>query len=125
MSKNDFVSPKPSKMSNLTFKPSSKRAQTAKLLALLWQARATIKIDSGRLLIGPPQVAKMHGDQIRALKPWLVLAIGHCPECLAELDYKIETLPADAPERRDGVTQTGIHQTCPKGCFEQWKTIGD
>ncbi len=61
-----------------------------KLLSLIFQSGGQVMVKDGQLLVGPAQVAQRFGDQIKRLKPEILIALGHCPICAGELVGKIE-----------------------------------
>jgi len=64
--------------------------EVEKLLSLIFQSGGQVMVKDGQLLVGPAQVAKKFGDQIKRLKPEIMIALGHCPICVGELIVKIE-----------------------------------
>jgi hypothetical protein len=60
-----------------------------KLLSAICQG-GQIKVENGQLLVAPVEIARKFGDQIRKLKPEILIALGHCPVCARELVVKVE-----------------------------------
>lgn len=86
------------------------------LLSLIWQG-GEVRVEGGHLLVSPPSLAAKFADQIRRLKPEILLALGHCPKCGAELIVKIETnhiFPDRDVPRRHVWCQAGIH-------YDKWE----
>jgi hypothetical protein len=78
------------------------------LLSLIFQSRGQVAVKDGQLWVAPVEIARKFGDQIRKLKPEILLAFGHCPVCARELVSKIEDR-----ERIDGAgKQTKHHLYC-------------
>lgn len=93
-----------------------KQEKAERLLALLLQGGGEIKIEKGKLLVRPPGLAQKLANQIRELKPEILIALWRCPVCLAELE--MEALPS------------GNIIWCKCGKYEhwralRWKTVGD
>ena len=63
--------------------------EVEKLLSTICQG-GQIKIEGGQLFVSPPEIARRFGDQIRKLKPEILIALSHCPVCAKELVVKIE-----------------------------------
>ncbi len=90
-----------------------KQPETENLLALIFQSGGQVMVKDGQLLVGPAQVARRFGDQIKRLKPEILIALGHCPICAGELVSKIE-------ETSTG--KTGRHAYCPTlGHEDKWE----
>jgi len=96
-----------------------KQSETEKLLALIFQAGAQVEAKStdGQpvLLIGPPEIARRFGDQIRQLKSQILKALGHCPKCGRELNIKIE---------ESSTGKSGRHSYCSGDTpwhFDRWE----
>jgi hypothetical protein len=93
--------------------------EVEKLLSLIYQG-GQIKIEGGQLFVSPPEIARKLGDQIRKLKPEILIALGHCPNCARELVVKIEDI-----EPYSG--KTGRHDYCPEVAsqgyshYDDWK----
>lgn len=88
--------------------------EVEKLLSLICQG-GEIKVAGGQLLVSPPAIAQKYGEQIRKLKPKILLALGHCPKCATELITKIEPLPLLSETMRN-------HSYCPNaGHYDKWK----
>lgn len=91
--------------------------ETEKLLSLIYQASGQIKIEDGQLLVFPPSIAQRFGDQIRRLKPEILLALGHCPGCGQVLTVKIE----ERTNLSDGRKRTLTHKYCSTaGHYDRW-----
>lgn len=60
------------------------------LLSLIFQSRGEVAVKDGQLLVAPVEIARKFGDQIRRLKPEILIALGHCPVCAKELVSKVE-----------------------------------
>jgi hypothetical protein len=85
-----------------------------KLISLICQG-GEIAVRDGFLMVTPPAIANKFGDQIRKLKPEILLALGHCPVCAAELVVKVE---------ESGIGKTGRHSYCSgqtPGHYDAWK----
>jgi hypothetical protein len=65
--------------------------EVEKLLSLIYQG-GQIKIENSQLFVSPPEIARKFGEQIKKLKPEILIAFGHCPVCGRELTVKIEEL---------------------------------
>jgi hypothetical protein len=86
--------------------------EVEKLLSLIYQG-GQIKVENGQLLVAPVEIARKFGDQIRRLKPEILLALGHCPICAKELVNKIE---------KDFFEKTGRHAYCSESQhYDSWK----
>lgn len=81
------------------------------LLALILQS-GQMAIRDGQLLV-PSAIAQRYGDQIRKLKPAIMITLGHCPECGEELVVKVEDL-GEKP-RRHAHCQTAGH-------YDKWES---
>jgi hypothetical protein len=89
-----------------------KHSETENLLSLIFQSGGTVKVENGKLLVGPVSLAQKFGDQIRRLKPEILLALGHCPECGEKLVFEVT---------EDHYGKTGSHAHCSNvGHFDQW-----
>jgi hypothetical protein len=90
------------------------------LLALIFQSGGEVVVKDGQLWVAPVEIAKRFGDQIRKLKPEILIALGHCPVCARELIVKVEDI-----EPYSG--KTGQHFYCPEiasqsyGHYDSWK----
>jgi hypothetical protein len=85
-----------------------------KLISLICQG-GQIAVRDGFLMVTPPAIAARFADQIRRLKPDILLALGYCPVCAAELVVKME-------EASWG--KTGRHSYCSgqtAGHYDDWK----
>jgi hypothetical protein len=94
--------------------------EVEKLLSLIFQSRGEVAVKDGQLWVAPVEIARKFGDQIRKLKPEILLTLGHCPVCAGELIVKIEDIEAYSGK-------TGQHSHCPQiasegyGHFDSWK----
>ncbi len=84
-----------------------RQATAQALLDKLFDEGLRIKVEEGRLIIGPADLARKYADQIREYKSELLLLGAYCPECLAPLK----------------VTQTAdvIFRECPSGHYDDAK----
>ena len=75
-------------------------------------------VKDGQLLVGPGKIARRFGDQIKRLKPEILLALGHCPICSGNLVVQVE-----GRERlSDGKRETGRHLFCmERGHEDNWE----
>lgn len=95
-------------------------SEVEKLLSLFYQAGGQIKVENQQLFVSPPEIAKRFGEQIKKLKPEILLTLGHCPTCARELVVKIEDIEAYSGK-------TGRHSYCPNialehyGHYDSWK----
>ena len=88
--------------------------EVEKLLSLIFQSRGQIEVKDGQLWVGPVEIARRFGEQIKKLKPEILLALGHCPTCARELIV----------ENREGPTgHTGRHAHCSGQIlhYDSWK----
>jgi hypothetical protein len=87
------------------------KSRAEKLLALLFQGGAEIKITDGQLLIRPNELAQKMAPQIRELKSDLLILLQYCPTCLAELQIDH--------------TAHGRHLWCNRsvGHYDRWEAI--
>lgn len=86
------------------------------LLSLIFQSGGQVMVKDGQLLVGPPELAKKFGDQIRKLKPEILLALGHCLVCTEKLISKVEET------ERSGGKRTGLHIHClTLGHYDKWE----
>jgi hypothetical protein len=89
-----------------------KHSETDNLLSLIFQSDGTVKVENGQLLIGPVALAQRFGDQIRRLKPEILIALGCCPICAEKLIVEVG---------EDHQKKTGRHAHCGQvGHFDQW-----
>jgi hypothetical protein len=87
--------------------------ETENLLSLIYQSGARLEVKNGLLWVDPQTVAQQFGDQIRRLKPEIVLAFGYCPVCLGELTVKVEKTSSE---------KTGRHAHCQQPLhYDDWK----
>jgi len=92
--------------------------EVEKLLSLIFQSRGQVEVKDGQLWVAPVELARKFGDQIRRLKPEILLALGHCPNCAKELVVKVE----EASSRN-----SGRHAYCPQialegyGHYDSWR----
>lgn len=84
------------------------------LLSLIFQSGGQVMVKDGQLLVGPPELAQKFGDQIRRLKPEILIAFNHCPKCGYELSIKIEDLPWGSSRAEENIVtrRTGRHAYC-------------
>jgi hypothetical protein len=88
------------------------------LLSLIYQADGQVKVESGQLLIGPVTLAKKFSDQIRKLKPEILVSLGHCPICAGKLIVEMESRQRLSDEKG----QRGVATYCPmRGHFDKWE----
>src|SRR5262245_2965999 len=69
--------------------PNGQSGEVEELISLICQG-GRLEVKDGQLWVAPVEVARRFGDQIRRLKPEILLALGHCPKCGRELTVKIE-----------------------------------
>ncbi len=77
-------------------------------------------VKDGQLLVGPKEVARRFGDQIRRLKPEILLALGHtlCPVCGRKLMIESGEFPVKVWEQ----IKTGGQLFCPEPRhFNKWE----
>jgi hypothetical protein len=72
--------------------------EVEKLLSTICQG-GQIKIEGGHLFVSPPEIARKFGDQIKRLKPEILIALGHCPVCTRELVVKVEEASSEKTAR--------------------------
>jgi hypothetical protein len=99
-----------------------KHSETENLLSLIFQSGGTVQVSNGQLLVGPVALAQRFGDQIRRLKPEILLALGHCPICASKLIVKME----NRQQLSDEKSQRGVVTYCPmKGHYNKWQVTGE
>lgn len=64
--------------------------EVEKLLSLIFQSGGQVMVKDGQLWVGPPELARTFGDQIKRLKPEILIALGCCLVCGRELTVKVE-----------------------------------
>lgn len=84
-------------------KQTTQQNEVEKLLSLIFQSGGQVMVKDGQLLVGPGDVARRFGEQIRRLKPEILIALGHCPICSRELVVKVE---------KGSSERTGQHRYC-------------
>jgi hypothetical protein len=73
-----------------------------------------ILVRDGQLFVSPPALAKQYGDQIRSLKPEIMIALGYCPICAGDLIIMIEDLQG----------KTKRHSYCKRPRhFDSWRPL--
>ncbi len=84
------------------------------LLSLIFQSGGQVMVKDGQLLVGPVALAQKFGDQIKRLKPEIMIAFGHCPVCNYELALRVEELPFISSRAEENIVtrRTGRHIYC-------------
>jgi len=87
-----------------------KQSETENLLALIFQSGGQVMVEDNQLLVGPPSIAGRFGDQIRKLKPEILLSLGHCPVCAGSLTVEVRVIESATENSMAG--RTGRHVYC-------------
>ncbi len=88
--------------------------EVEKLLSLIFQSGGQVMVKDDQLLVGPAELARRFGDQIKRLKPEIMIAFDHCPVCNHELAIRVEELPFISSRAEENIMtrRTGRHTYC-------------
>jgi hypothetical protein len=95
--------------------------EVEKLLSLFYQAGGQIKVENQQLFVAPAKIAQRFGEQIKKLKPEILLALGHCPVCVGRLTVKIEVIQPASKNATTGKTGRHAHCGLSPWHYDSWK----